>query len=412
MDSLPFNPSPPTIIHIDLNSCFATIEQQANPYLRGKPIAVAAYTTPSGCILAPSIEAKRLGVKVGMRVKDGRVLCPQLIVLGPDPCKYRNVHLKLKQLLGTYTDKLVPKSIDEFFLDLKNCPALERGIWQTALEIKQRIKSQIGESIKVSIGIAPNRFLAKTAANLYKPDGLEEINKDNFLAVYSRLALTDLCGIKLKNQARLNSVGIYNLVDFYQAEFWRLKTAFQSILGYYWYLRLRGWQIDGVDFKRRSFGNSYALPQPFTSPKQLAPILSKLIEKSGRRLRRAGFKTQGIHLGLVYRDFTYWHRGKKIPRPLFDSREIYRQALKILTQAPFRKPVRELNVACFNLLPFGITQLEFFDDIDRKKRLVKAVDQVNERWGDFVIAPARMIGMDNIVLDRISFGNVDDLKYI
>src|SRR3990170_4541918 len=103
--NLPFNPKPSTLMHIDLNSCFATIEQQANPKLRGKPIAVAAYTTPSGCILAPSIEAKQRGVKTGMRVKDGKMLCPELIVLSPDPWKYRNVHMKLRKLLSAYTER-------------------------------------------------------------------------------------------------------------------------------------------------------------------------------------------------------------------------------------------------------------------------------------------------------------------
>ena len=88
---LGFNSKPSTILHIDLNSCFATIEQQANPHLRGKPIVVAAYTTPSGCIVAPSIEAKRYGVKVGMKVKEGRLLCSDLIVMEPDPAKYKNV---------------------------------------------------------------------------------------------------------------------------------------------------------------------------------------------------------------------------------------------------------------------------------------------------------------------------------
>ena len=119
---LPFNPKPSTIMHIDLNSCFASIEQQANPLLRGKPIAVAAYTTPSGCILAPSVEAKRLGIKVGMRVKDGKLICPALKILSPDPWKYRNVHLGLRRLISQYTDDFVPKSIDEFVLNFEGYP--------------------------------------------------------------------------------------------------------------------------------------------------------------------------------------------------------------------------------------------------------------------------------------------------
>src|SRR3989344_9426821 len=174
---LDFNSKSSTILHIDLNSCFATIEQQANPHLRGKPIAVAAYTTANGCILAPSIEAKKYGVRTGMRVKDGKILCPSLIILASDPWKYRNVHLALRKLLSQYTSDLYPKSIDEFVLNLEGFPSLvASSMQQVASEIKQRIKTEIGEWLTVSIGIAPNRFLAKLASGLHKPDGLDEIN--------------------------------------------------------------------------------------------------------------------------------------------------------------------------------------------------------------------------------------------
>jgi DNA polymerase IV len=134
--NMPFNPNPPTILHIDLNSCFASIEQQADPFLRGKPIAVAAYDSPGGCIVAPSVEAKQYGVKPGMRVKEGRLLCPGLVVLQPDPNKYRAIHLQFKTLLGTYTDRITPritpKSIDEFVLDLQGVPALRLGMVNVA----------------------------------------------------------------------------------------------------------------------------------------------------------------------------------------------------------------------------------------------------------------------------------------
>src|SRR3972149_8253578 len=188
MANLTFNHRPSTILHLDLNSCFATIEQQANPRLRGRPIAVAAFAAPSGCILAPSIEAKRYGVKTGMRVKEAHVLCPALIVLPPDPWKYRNVHLALKKLLGKYTNDFTPKSIDEFVLNLEGYPALvesspfdktqgypERSrtdsMEKVGREIKERIKKEIGEWLTVSVGISTNRYLAKTAASLHKPDG-------------------------------------------------------------------------------------------------------------------------------------------------------------------------------------------------------------------------------------------------
>lgn len=424
LNSLKFNPKPSTIMHIDLNSCFATIEQQANPHLRGKPIAVAAYTTPSGCILAPSIEAKRYGVKTGMRVKDGELLYPDLIVLPPDPWKYRNVHLALRRIMVDYTNDFYPKSIDEFVLNLKDYLALKDSpcklvaqyhrevlspMHRAALEIKQRIKKEVGEWLTVSVGIAPNRFLAKVASSLHKPDGLDEINKDNFLRVYRRLRLTDLPYIKSRNAARLGSVGIFSVLDFYHSPIWKLKAAFESILGYYWYARLHGYEIDDVQFGRRSYGNSYALPKPLVTPEELSPILAKLVTKMGTRLRRAGYKAQGIHLAISYRDGTFWHKGVTCPKVLFDSRDIYKQAFKILCHSA-RKPVRDLSVSVFNLLKCGQTQLELFEDIERKERLVWAVDEVNERWGDYVITPARMLSAGNAVSDRIAFGGVKELE--
>ncbi|MDP3955609.1 MAG: DNA polymerase IV [bacterium] len=408
--TLPFNPKTSTIMHLDLNSCFATIEQQANPKLRGKPIAVAAYTTPSGCIVAPSVEAKKLGIKVGMRVRDGKILYPNLIVLAPDPPKYRDVHLKMKRILLDYTNDVIPKSIDEFFLNLEGYPAFKKGMHQVAREIKQRIKDEIGEWLTISVGIAPNRFLAKTAANLHKPDGLDEINKNNYQEIYAGLTLTDLCGIKLQNQIRLNNMGIFTVLDFASAPIWKLKTAFASINGYYWYLRLHGWEIDDVEFSRRSFGNSFALPKPLVTPEELAPILQKLVEKTGMSMRAAGFKTRGVHLALVYRDGDFWHKGVTLPDFIFDSRDIYKAAVHLLNHCPYRKPVRVLAESCFNLEKQEHSQLTLLDDLFKKENLVKAIDKVNEKWGLFTLAPARMLGTEKEVIDRIAFGGVKELE--
>lgn len=195
-------------MHVDLNSCFASIEQQANPLLRGRPTVVAAYTTGNGCILAVSREAKVLGIKTGMRVRDGTVLYPRLVVLPPDPEKYRWINRKLRVLLSSYTPYLSVESIDEIVMDLAGTPVLtqlssfrrmpessaflkwmpdqvrhdrscELAMTEIAREIKQRIKAEIGEWLTVSIGIAPNRYLAKVASGLHKPDGLDIITKEN-----------------------------------------------------------------------------------------------------------------------------------------------------------------------------------------------------------------------------------------
>jgi DNA polymerase IV len=408
--SLDFNRRPSTVMHIDLNSCFATIEQQANPKLRGKPLAVAAYNSPAGCILAASIEAKRLGVKTGMRVKDGRLLCPGLIIKEPDPWKYRNVHHALKQLLLTYTDLVVPKSIDEFFLELEGYPAYQKGMLAVGREIKQKIKSEVGDWLTVSIGIGPNRFLAKTAANLHKPDGLDEINYQNFPAIYRHLELQDLCGIAVKNMIRLNQAGIYTVSGMYNAPIHQLKQAFASILGYYWYLRLRGWEIDDVDFRRGSFGNSFALPKPLVEFTDLAPILTKLTQKMAQRMRLAGWYARGVHLAVVYRDLSHWHMGTQVPKVLFESRDIYKYLVKLYTHCPYRLPVRELAVSCFNLFKKDTLQLDLFGQVKKQTQLTEALDAINSRWGNFVITPARMLNTGNVVHDRIAFGGIKEIE--
>lgn len=406
-----FNPNPSYIMHIDLNSCFATIEQQANPFLRKKPIAVAAYDSPNGCILAPSIEAKTYGVKTGMRVKDGRTLCPNLIVFKPDPWKYRNVHLKLRRLLSAYTNDLNPKSIDEFVLNLQDYVTLtSKSMQQIGVEIKRRIKAEIGDWLTVSIGISTNRYLAKLASGLKKPDGLEEINKDNFLDIYSRLRLVDLPYIKARNAARLSAFGIQSVVDFYRSDIRTLKATFHSINGYYWYLRLRGYEIDSVPGGRRSYGNSYSLPKPFSTPPELAPIVAKLVTKMCARVRHAGYKAQGVHMAILYRSGAFWHKGKKLPKVLFATNDIYKEAYRLLLKSPIKTPVANLMVSCFNLIRQNELQLDLFEDVEKKFNLAASIDKINERWGNFVITPGRMVETDTYVPDRIAFGGVKELE--
>src|ERR687897_2564163 len=276
--SLALNHNPPKIMHVDLNSCFATIEQQSNPLLRGKPIVVAAYDSPRGCVVAPSIEAKEYGIKTGMTVSDARLLYPKVIVRTPDPPKYRWVHLKFRKIFQDYSPDVTPKSIDEAVIDLTHTLSLFKGtVVDIGKEIKKRFREEIGEWMKCSIGVGTNRFLAKQAAALHKPDGLDIIDHTNVLDIYKRVKLLDLNGINTRFQARLNAAGIFTPMEFYNAPLELLKKqVFQSILGYYWYLRLRGHEIDAIDFKRKSFGNTYALGRQTSDPRELAKLLMKL----------------------------------------------------------------------------------------------------------------------------------------
>lgn len=397
-----FNGIIPTIIHLDINSCFATIEQQANPKLRNTPIAVAAYTTNSGCILAASVDAKKLGIKTGMRVAEAKKIFPRLKVLLPDPPKYRFVHKKIKRILDAYSDNVIPKSIDEFVFHL-GLPH-NTDISQVCLEIKERIKKEVGEYITVSIGISTNRYLAKIASNLKKPDGLSEINKDNYIYIFSKLSLTDLTGIKKGNSNRLNLYGIKTVQQFYNAPVWKLKLAFGGIGGLYWHTRLHGFEVDDFKTTRKTYGNSYAPPPNKAHLK--FEILSKLCQKTGFRLRRAGLISQGVHLSISFRDGSFWHKGVKSKRAIFESGDIYKEALNILSECPNNDLPRVIAVNVFNLSSDKTLQLDIFSDQVKKTNLTKAMDSINQKWGDFCLHPARMTSDSTIVQDRISFGQL------
>ncbi len=407
---MPFNPVAPLVMHIDLNACFASIEQQANHLLRNRPVAVAAYPSPNGCILAASYEAKRKGVKTGMRVKDAKLFCRNLIVMGPDPQKYRHIHREFRKLLARYTYDFFPKSIDEFVLHFDEVLSVHRtGMVTIAQDIKKAITREIGDSLTVSIGIGPNRFLAKQAAGITKPDGLDVIDSVNYEEVFRRLPLMSLTGIKEKNAARLNRMGIYSVWDFYSAPLWKLKAAFESVNGYYWFMRLHGYEIDRFEFGRRTYGNSYALPKPFEEIKDLSPLLSKLVTKMSSRVRKAGYCARGIHLGIQYRDGSYYHRGHKTDRDLWITQDFYQAAFRILEESP-RKPVRNLAVSCFDLRDNIHMQRALFTDIDRDLSLSSACDAVNTRYGLYTITSARMLNAKENIPDRIAFGNVKELE--
>lgn len=411
--NLPINPADPLIMHIDMNSCFATIEQQANPLLRHRPIAVSPYPTPRGIIIAPSIEAKKLGIKLGMRNQEARLICPDIVILPPDPPKYRDAHVRFKNIFLSYTDKVVPKSIDEAVIDFSGSQIIKRtAVSLVAQEIKQRIKTEIGEWVRVSIGIGPNRFLAKVGAGLNKPDGLETIDKNNLLDVYKRLELIDFPGINFRNKARLNAWGIFSPVEFFDAPINVLKKqVFHSVIGYYWYLRLKGWEIDDVEFKRKSFGHTYALGQKTANRDELAKLLMKLCVKTGQRLRGSGYYAQGVHVAMIFDDKTYWHKSRQTRTRLHSDQDIFRHALRTLDFCPELKLVSNLAISVFDLVSSSPYQTSIFDHTKQDKTaFAKAIDDINEHYGQFVMTPALMISMNDTIIDRVAFGGVKDLE--
>lgn len=427
-----FNRRPSAVMHVDLNCCFATIEQQANPKWRGQALVVAAYPTGGGCVLAPSFEAKKLGIKTGMRVREAKVLCPGIKVLTPDPAKYRFVHQKMMEIFCSYSPNVSPKSIDEAVIEF-GCPSKmkeesggssfctcylcrnPRDLFEVGREIKGRIKSEVGEWLTASIGLGPNRFLAKTAASLKKPDGFEEINHQNISDRFGQIKLIDLCGINQAYERRLNLGGIFTSLDFLKADLSQLRSVFRSVNADYWYRRLRGFEVDDYDSPRRSIGHSYALPRPTLDLGALRPILYRLCEKTGRRLRLNGYQAQGLWLSVGFRQARGFNRGRKLNQPIYSSEDIFDRAFDLLRsligQGFLVSPIAILAVSVFRLVRTRRQQLNFWKDEIEKSQLTQALDEINDKFGESTIFPAELLGLNQKILDRIAFGGIRDLGY-
>ena len=400
------------IMHVDLNSCYAIIEQQANPLLRYKPVGVAAFDSPGGFILAASYEAKRQGITL-MRIRDAKVLCPDIIILTPDPEKYFDAHRRFRAVLERYTNEVNPKSIDEFMVDFRGSQAVQDGksLVAIAKQIKQDIKESLGDYVTVNIGIAPNRFLAKLAAGLDKPDGLDVVRPEGVLNIYGQLDLMDLPGINRRYKARLVLAGIMTPLDFFEAPMHKLKNeVFKSVVGYYWYLRLRGYEVDRANFKTRSFGSDYAIGDKTRDRDKVARFIMKMSEKTGRRLRKHDYEAWGVSLWLSFENGTWWGRSKRLQAPLYSTQDIYRACLRLLRSVEYPARITHINLAVFGVQPATPMQLGIFDDTRLDSRpLARAADKINDRYGEFTVVPATMANMQDVLIKRVPFGSVRDV---
>jgi DNA polymerase-4 len=409
---LRINDIEPLIMHIDLNSCYAIIEQQANRLIRNKPVGVAAYTSPRGFIIASSYEAKRQGIKL-MRIMDAKKIDPSIIILSPDPEKYFDAHRRFKAVLERYTDLVTPKSIDEFIVDFQGSEAVRQGrnLVDVGYQMKEEIKEALGEYVTVNIGLAPNRFLAKVAAGMDKPDGLTVIDAQDIYNVYGQLDLFDLPGINYRFKARLNLAGIYTPLDFLNAPLHTLKgEVFRSIVGYYWYLRLRGHEIDAEKFAVRSFGNDFAIREWTQDRDTIARYIMKLSEKTGRRLRNHDYQAQGVYLGLAFEDGNWWGKSLRSKTTIYSTQEIYLHLMRLLNQVPFDAKCTHVNIAVFNVSPATPVQLGLFDGTRLDTRsLARASDEINDRYGEFTLTPALMANMQHVIIKRVPFGSVRDI---
>lgn len=403
-----FNTSRPLVMHIDLNSCFASIEQQARPMLRGRPVAVVNRAVENTAIVTASYEAKAKGVKVGMKYREAKKLCPGLIAVESDPPKYRYVYHKLMDIMSDYSPHFKMKSIDEGVIDFALSPALirDRDLVEVGREIKQRLKDEVGSHMRCNVGIATNRFLAKTAAGLHKPDGLDVITSENIKEVMGELKLTDLTGIARRNEHKLNAIGIYTPLQFLEADSEVLsRIAFKSVMGEWWYKRLRGWEVDDVDYDIKTCGRQYVLESKTLSRKQILQRLHHLSEAVGGKLRSQKKSARGVGVYAITYEREYWHKKFLAPLPFFSNQAIWQIAESLFQSAPV-KGIREIGIHCYHLHDDFSDQLSLFgDELAREQRQVKAIDEINARYGERAIHSADTLGTGIYVKTKIPFGS-------
>lgn len=396
----------PLIMHIDLNSCFATVEQQARPMLRGRPVAIVNRRTEHTMIVTASYEAKAMGVKLGMRLRDAKKLCPDLVGVESDPAKYRYVYHRLMAIMSEYSAHVRMKSIDEGVIDFSEAPESIRSRDLVAIghEIKQRLKDEIGCWMKCNVGIGTNRFLAKTAAGLHKPDGLDVITSHNIREIFAELELQDLTGIAGRNEQRLNAVGIYTPLDMLCASEETLRVAFKSVLGNWWYRRLRGWEVDDVDYDLKSCGRQYVLDSPNLSMAEKLARLHSLAEGVGAKLRHSGKAARGVRVYARRYSGGSWQAHALTPLPFYSDAAIWNMAKRLFVGAP--DDISMIAVTCYHLHDDATDQLSLFgDELARERHMTWAIDEINARWGERTIHSGGTVGLNEIVKTKIPFGS-------
>jgi DNA polymerase-4 len=397
---------------IGLNCACASIEQQHDPSLRGRPVAIAAYATDAATIVSSSREARDLGIKTGMKVFEAKAIFKKIAIREPNPPLYREASDQLIEIMERHSPDLLRRSIDEASLDLAGTPGLKRlGPEGVGRAIKAAIGEEIGECVTSSVGISTSIWMAKQASNLDKRDGLQRIDHTNLLSLFAHLRLTDLSGIADATAARLARAGIHTPLDFLHATNARLgRAGMHTEVADGWGRRLRGFEVAGFEHAaRKSYSHSHVLARATTSQGELEELLMRLCDMVGRRLRAGGRRGRVVSVGAVYRPEDEGHFSKQttLAQPIATGDEIYRTALKLLAARDRRRLVGTLGVAMSGLSDADAGQLDLFSEPRRPKneRLEAAVDAIRDRFGEDAMQRSRLLGRAPVVRDRIAFGN-------
>lgn len=420
-----FHPSELKWLYVDFNSYFASVEQQLQPNLRGRPVAVVPVETDSTCAIAASYEAKAFGINTGTPIWKARKLCPHLVCVPARHELYVAFHHQAIQEIERHIPVAAVCSIDEMAARLMQNEALPTAAQRIGEAIKAGIRTALGEWIRCSIGIAPNRYLAKVACDLQKPDGLTILPQDDIAhRISGELVLTDLPGIGRNMERRLRLQGIHTIADILALDRKRMRSAWGSVWGErMWYL-LRGYDLPEPETHRRSIGHSHVLAPAMRTPAKAIDVARRLTLKAASRLRRMNYTARSFHFSMRLEDGRRL-RAETRCRPTQDSPAFIAMLLKVwrdLLPSQDNLQIKKLSVTLYGLEPADLRQFDLFvhscpqkeihpQKQQRNLRLSYAMDRLNHRFGrDTVLLgmlPSAGMGFSG---SKIAFTRIPDLE--
>lgn len=402
------NPEEAQIMHVDLNSAFASAEQQAWPSLRGRPMGVTNRWSKECCVIAASYEAKALGIRVGTRLSEAIALCPDFIMLETDPSKYTHMYRGLIKIMKQYSPNIKMKSIDEGIIDFHGTRAINTSLVDIGYEIKQQVYADLGKHMRINVGIGPNRFLAKMAASLHKPDGLDLIDHTNLIAMYQSLELQDLTGIADAFGARLRAHGITTPMQFLEANDELLRRrVFKSIHGLHWHERLRGYEVDAYETHIGMVGRQWVLPKASNDDDWLRSCLHFLVATTGMKLRYRNVEARGVCVWMSFNAGGGWKDKKMCKMTFYTDQDIWLQVSKLFDNRPKHMMIRTMGLYLYELTPSTRSQLSMFDDVVKASYLSQAIDEINDFYGSFTVFPADTLTGTKTVKQKIPFGGTE-----
>jgi DNA polymerase IV len=411
-------PKPFTALFIDCDSYFASVEQHLDPALRGRPVGVAPVMAESSCCIAASYEAKAFGVKTGTRISEARVLCPGIAIVESKPAEYIRYHHRIIEAVENCIHVEAVLSIDEMWAWLPLNLREPNMIEALGRKIKESIAREVSPVIKVSIGAAPNKFLAKMASKMRKPDGLFLISAEDLPSVLHPLKLRDITGIARSMEARLHAGGIYSVAELCAATKPALHGVWGGVMGdRLWHL-LRGDEIPDLVSARKSIGHSHVLPPESRHPDKAWPILCKLLHKACERLRSHGLLSGSLTMQLAFLRSDPWAAEVR-----FDETDSTLKLMRLLDRLwrdrpePTR-PILQVGIVLTRLCehqnhtpPLFQTVADTMAAMDSEKhqRLDATLDRLRARYGRSAVYFGGVQDSRDAAPMRISFTHIPEL---